>query len=167
MVLGLRRAEPLALDAPVGDGGAAGHPAEEVAVARAGHRGALAGDAAAGHGHGPREPRQVGDEGVVAADDARVGRVLPLQRGAADVVALERAEADRERGQRAAHDGDLVALGVEAQLVAVQRQAGLETQRVAGAETDGRGARGDERVPEGRPAARAATKSSKQIGSPV
>ncbi len=35
--------------------------------------------------------------------------------------------------------------------MAVQRQAGLETQRVAGAEADGRGASGDERVPEGRP----------------
>ena len=41
--------------------------------------------------------------------------------------------------------------GVETQLVAVERQAGLETQRVAGAETDGHGARGDECVPEGRP----------------
>ncbi len=42
------------------------------------------------------------------------------------------------------------ALGVEAELVAVERQAGLEAQRVAGAETDGRGARRDQRVPQGR-----------------
>ena len=55
------------------------------------------------------------------------------------------------------------ALRVEAQLVAVQRQAGLETQGVAGAEPDGRGARGDERVPHGRPllgAARTARSTS-------
>ena len=44
--------------------------------------------------------------------------------------------------------------GVETQLVAVERQAGLETQRVAGAEPDGHGARGDQRVPEGRPVLR-------------
>ena len=50
--------------------------------------------------------------------------------------------------------GISLAVGVEAELVAVEREAGLEAQGVAGAEPDGHGARGDERVPEGRPVVR-------------
>ncbi len=157
----LERAQTLALLTPVGDGGAAGHPAEEGVAAEAAaallgvDRRALAGDAAAGHGHGPREPRQVVQQRVVSLQDARVGLLLPLQRMAADEVAFARREADRERGQRAAEDGDLDPLRVDAELVAVERQAGLESQGVAGAEADGHGARVDQCVPEGRPVVRA------------
>ena len=63
VVLGLQGAEAGAVDSPVGDGGAAGHPPEEglaaesaVALLRVDGCG-LAGDAAAGHGHRPRQPR--------------------------------------------------------------------------------------------------------------
>ena len=44
--------------------------------------------------------------------------------------------------------GISLAVGVGAQLVAVERQAGLQAQGVAGAEADGSGARADEGVPE-------------------
>ena len=117
VLLGLQGAQALAVDAPVGDGGAAGHPAEEGLVAEALGAGlgvdrrALAGDAAAGHGHRPREPRQVVQQRVVALQDARVRLLLPLQRVPADEVALARGEADGERRQRAAEDGDLAPSG--------------------------------------------------------
>ena len=160
MLLGLQGAKAGSVDAPVGDGGAAGDPAErglaaEAVGARLGVDGrALPGDAAAGHGHRPRKPRQIVQQRVVAPQDAGIGLLLTLQRMAADEVALAWREADRECGQRAAEDRDLVAVGVDAELVAVERQAGLQTQGVAGAEADGHGARADQRVPQRRPVVR-------------
>jgi len=146
--LGLGRAETLALHAPVGDGGAARDPADMLAVLE--DRGALAGDAAAGDGDRAGHPGQVLDQRPVADKDALVGTVLTLEGRAADEVTLARRQADRERSQRAAHDRDLVPLRVETQLVAVERQACLETQGVAGAEPAGLGPRRHQRVPQGR-----------------
>ena len=156
VLLGLRGAQALALEPPVGNGGAARHPAQESLAVEARavfgvHRRALAGDAAAGHGHRPCEPRQVLQQREVALQDPRVGALLPLQRVPPDVVALQGGEAYGERRQRAAEDGDLATTWIRAQFVAVERQAGFEPQGVAGAEAHGRGARGDQCVPDGRP----------------
>ena len=159
VVLGLGGTEAFALDAPVGDGRSARHPAEglaggEAVVGLGVHRGALTGDAAAGQGQRPREVRQVLEQRPVALQDARVGALLRLQRVAPDELALARREADREGRERAAEDGDLAPQRVGAQLVAVERQAGLEPEGVAGAEPDGNGARAGQGVPEGRPVVR-------------
>ena len=74
-----------------------------------------------------------------------------LQRMSADEVTLARREADGEGRQRTAEDRDLLALGIDTELVAVEREPSLETQGIASAEPDRHGAGGDQRVPELRP----------------
>jgi hypothetical protein len=96
VVLRLERAQPLALHAPVGDGGTAGHPAEEGVGAEAFvvghrvHRGAFAGDPAPGHGNGAHEARQILEQRVFALQDPGVGFLLSLEGVAADEAALAR-----------------------------------------------------------------------------
>ena len=75
-------------------------------------------------------------------------------------------EKQGELGQRAGIDRDFLALGVQAQLVCVQRQRGLQPQRVP---RDRHTAWHRRRLSESHSvaASAAATENSKQIGSPV
>ena len=147
-LVGRLRVEARAGEDPVGHRGAARHVAH--AALAAVDRRVGAGDAAAGHGQRLHEARQVGPARVVARHDAGEGVVLAGQGRAADEVALEGREAHRQLGQRDGEDRDLGAVVVGAELEAVERQAGLEAQRVARAQAGRRGPAGQQGVPQPR-----------------
>ena len=135
---------------PVRRHGSAGDPPDAGRGAGGEDLCTLAGDPRVEQADGSLEAGQHGGRrGVqLPLHDAAVRRELPLQRTAADEIPFERAEADREPGQGRGEDGDLAALVIRAQLVAVQGECRLQPQRVAGSQPDRRGAEGEQAVPE-------------------
>src|SRR5665647_3906611 len=92
VLVGRRRAETLALDAPVRDHRPARDPARLLAASI--HGGAFARDAASRDGDRPRELGQVAEERVVALDDEPIRSVLTLERRARATTSAARREAD-------------------------------------------------------------------------
>ena len=132
--------------AVVGDHGAAGDVADELVALVDGHAGPHDALVQQGDGHDP--PGQVRQIGEVPVHHPLEDLVLLLQGLPADKGALLLREADGEFGQGHGKNGDLLPLGVQAHLVAVQGQAGLQAAGVAGPQAGGLRPQLDEPVPQ-------------------
>ncbi len=87
-------------------------------------------------------------QGVVAGQDAPVGRLLAEERLSTHEVALDRGEAHGEGGQGRGHDGDLPAFGVDPRLVSVEGQGRFQPEGVPRAQATGNGSFLNEMIPE-------------------
>lgn len=124
--------QALALGDVIRNHRAARHPADLLLTTVDGHTGAH--DAAVEQRDRLDAARQDGKVAEIAVHDALEGGKLLLERLAADKVALLGRKADGKLGKRHGKDRHLVPGGVEAHLMAVQRQSSLEAERVARAE---------------------------------
>ena len=149
VLVGRRGGVPLAVEAGIGHGRARGHVADPDVVVENLEPGAqgLAPGKDRDRLHQALEQARRRRRIQLAAADVDELVPLGLERRAADVV-VGVGVADREQRQRVGEDRDVIVLGVEAQLVAVQGQPRLQAQRIAGTEADRHGAGIDQALPQ-------------------
>ena len=144
------RFQSLSLRLEIGDHRAGGHIADGLSLCPcvpAVDREALAQNALAGKIDRLDAVWKIRNCGIIAVHDPLERLELPLQRGAANEIALFLRERDGEFGQRHSIDGNFAAKLALAHLMAVERQRSLHAQRIARAERGGSCPEFDQTVP--------------------
>ena len=135
LLVGLQGFQTLALDAPHGDHGSAGHKADMFVTLE--NLGPFTGDASPCHGDGLTHPGQIVDEGIISREDSLEGLILHGQPITAHEISFQGRKAYGELRQGAGKDGDFLTLGVFTQLMAIEGQVGFQPEGISRAQPNG------------------------------